>query len=321
MGYIDVHHHFLTERRVAWKESGEIAPGLRLPLWTEDLDVAFLDRHNIDIAILSLSAPGVSICSSSEQAAALAREMNEQAATFRDRHRTRFGFLATLPLNNSLAVGIEEARYVLDNLGADGVTLFTSYEGRYLGHPDFVPLWEELDRRGAVVFVHPTAPAGDLRLPRAPTDNQDMVPRPIIDFPHETTRAAVHLITSNVVRNYPNCKIILSHGGGTLPYVATRIASLAAGADLINKTPEEFLVDAKTFYFDLALTGFKDPLGLLVNFATEGHILWGSDYPFARDKTVETQVMELESAGLASETRDSIARGAALKLFPRLGSL
>lgn len=270
-----------------------------------------MDNHGIDVAILSLSAPGIEFAATSEQASALARQTNEQAAAIRNEHPTRFGFFATLPLD-SLDGAIDELCYALDILKADGVTLFTSYDGKYLGHPDFQPLWHELDRRAAVVFIHPTSSKD----PGAAHDST--IPRPIIDFTHETTRTAVHLITSNVVHNYRNCKIILSHGGGTLPCVATRIANLAADADLVGKTADEFLADAKTFYFDLAMTSYKDPIGLLTGFAAEGHILWGSDYPFAREKTVKTQLDTFETLEMELATQDSIMHGAALALFPRL---
>lgn len=264
--------------------------------------------------MLSLSAPGLAIVSSLSGAKDVARKTNEQAAEIRDAHPDRFGFFATLPLD-SIADGLEELRYALDVLGADGVTLFTSYGGRYLGHEDFRPLWRELNTRAAVVFVHPTSPEE----PGAPHDVA--IPRPIIDFPHETTRAAVHLITSKTVREHPDCKIILSHGGGTLPYVATRIAHVATEVGLVSMTPEEFLADAKTFYYDLALTSYDDPIALLTRFAAGGHILWGSDYPFVRDKTLQTQLDTFSSVQMESEPRQLIKNGAAVKLFPRLVKL
>lgn len=284
---------------------------MKLPPWSLDLEAAFSDQLGIRVAILSLSAPGVSVAGSPEQARELARQANLHAAGIRDARPDRYGFFATLPLHNAVADGLEELCYALDALKADGVTLFTSYGGKYLGHEDFRPLWQELNRRQAVVFIHPSSPEN-------PGTASPAVPPPIIDFPHETTRAAVHLITSNMVRDHPDCRIILSHGGGTLPYVATRIAHAAADAGLLSKTADEFLEDARSFYFDLALTGFKDQMQLLSSFAAAEHILWGSDYPFAREKTAKTQSDNLGSAGLSPDALQAITHGAALKLFPRL---
>nr|QPI71216.1 Decarboxylase [Ovatospora brasiliensis] len=355
MGYIDVHHHFLTEDyAAAWKASGDIPPGLTPPQWSIDLDLAFLDRHNIDTAILSLSAPGVGLSHlTPEQAVVLARQINEQAAAIRDAHPSRFGFFATLPILNSddISLAVEEARYALDTLHADGVTLFTSYHGRYLGHADFTPLWEELNRRAAVVFVHPASLSPSLPPPAKPRGSAPTpspasssgtarpsgppplptgVPPPIIDFPHETTRTAVHLITSNALRRFPHVKIILSHGGGTLPYVATRVAHLTADTGILarngdTRTAQELLEDAKKFYFDVALSGFEEPLGLLTRFAKEEHVLWGSDFPFVREATVGGQMQVLEGFVGKGEGKDGkggvvggIQRHAAERLFPRL---
>ncbi|TGJ81026.1 hypothetical protein E0Z10_g7740 [Xylaria hypoxylon] len=311
MGYIDVHHHFLPrEYALAWKESSHVPQGLTPPSWTIKSDISFLDRHNIDAAILSLSAPGVSIAASPEEARQLARQMNEEAATIRNSNPTRIGFFATLPLED-VAVGIEELCYALDTLEADGVTLFTNYNGRYLGHQDFRPLWRELNQRGVVVFIHPISE-------NSPgCAHTGALPPPIVDFPHETTKTAVNLITSDTVKNNPNCKIILSHGGGTLPFVATRVANLAADVGLVAKTADEFMEEAKSFYFDLALTCYDYPITLLTSFARENHLLWGSDYPFAREKTIENQILSLVSSTTAPEMRESIMNGAAVRLFPR----
>ncbi|KAJ8129803.1 hypothetical protein O1611_g3826 [Lasiodiplodia mahajangana] len=316
MKRIDVHHHFLPPQyALKLNESGQIPPGLRLPSWDTDAALDFLDRNSIQTAILSLSAPGLGIVSSPEEAQSLARSCNEYAAEIKSAHPDRFGFFATLPLDNVTA-GLEELNHAFDVLGADGVTLFTSYNGKYLGSGNFKPLWHELDKRKAVVFVHPATP-------KEPVASwEGMLPPPVVDFPHETTRAAVNLITSNTLRDYPGCSVVLSHGGGTLPYVATRIANAADDAGLLaGKTADEFLVDAKRFYFDLALTSFSDPVALLTRFAEEDHILWGSDYPFARQKSIDKQLDSLGSFDGDLRLQASIANGAALKLFPRLGQV
>jgi predicted TIM-barrel fold metal-dependent hydrolase len=133
----------------------------------------------------------------------------------------------------------------------------------------------------------------------------------------------MHLIMTNTMRKFPSCRIILSHGGGTLPYVAGRIADIEMQTRLSGKTPDEFLDDAKSFYFDLALVGHTAPLQLLMDFARKGHILWGSDYPFVREAAVgsKTQalegVVEMQDSGEAEELT-LITRKAAQVLFPRL---
>ncbi|KAH8160239.1 hypothetical protein CIB48_g8020 [Xylaria polymorpha] len=316
MKLVDIHHHFLPrEYALKWSQSGQLPPGLRLPPWDIDAALSFLNEHGIQTAILSLSAPGLGIASSPEEARSLARMCNEYAAKLKNAHPDRFGFFATVPLGD-ISTGLEALKHSFDVLGADGVTLFTSYGGRCLGSSDFKALWCELDQRKAVVFVHPS-------LPIQPGDGYEgMLPPPLVDFPHETTHAAVNLITCNTVRDYPNCKIILSHGGGTLPYVATRIAHLAVDAGLLaGKTADDVLVDAISFCFDVALIGFTDPLELLTRFAREDHILWGSDYPFARPNTIRKQLEQFAVSDITPASRASIAYGAAIALFPRLRSV
>ncbi|KAB2573368.1 Decarboxylase yanB [Lasiodiplodia theobromae] len=312
MEKIDVHHHMLPAEYVKkWNESGAVPKGLTVPSWSIEMDLEFMDRNGIRASILSLSAPGLAFVGSLDESLKLCRWVNEYAAEIKTANPTRFGFFATLPPLDQLGACIEEVRYAFDVLKADGVTLLTSYDDKYLGHPDFRPLWEELERRHAVVFVHPT---------NAKTwgaSSSTAVPRPILDFPHETTRTAVSLITSNTVRDFPNCKIILSHGGGTLPYMATRVANQTADVGLIEKSADQFLQDAKCFYYDLALTAYDGPISLLREFAEKDHILYGSDFPFAREKTIAPQIANIQSAPIDDETRLSINSGAAGKLFPR----
>ncbi|KAK4151595.1 hypothetical protein C8A00DRAFT_45221 [Chaetomidium leptoderma] len=321
---IDVHHHILPEEYV--NASGTIPHGLTPPPWSPELDLEFMDRNGIDTAILSLSAPGLSFLPPT-QAATVARQTNATCAAVRDAYPGRFGFFATLPLlddnsddASSLPATLTELAHALDELYADGVTLLTSYGGdggAYLGDARFRPLWAELDRRQAVVFVHPASPPPKPK--DASADRAVVVPPPIIDFPHETTRAAVNLITSNIRRDYPHVKIILSHGGGTLPFVATRIANLMAGAGLLgDKSAEEFLREARSFYFDVALTGYEGPLGLVLEFAEEGHVLFGSDFSFAREKIIVPQLETIRALGEGGMGA-LVERGAALGLFPRLG--
>ncbi|KAH8728887.1 amidohydrolase family protein [Phaeosphaeriaceae sp. PMI808] len=312
MGKIDVHHHMLpTEYMQKWDESGVPKLFKVLPPWNVQLDLAFMDRNGIDASILSLSAPGITFLKSAEESGKLCRWVNEYSAKIRGENPSRFGFFATLPPIGQIESCLVELRHALDVLKADGVILFTSYDDKYLGHSSFRPIWEELNHRGAVVFVHPIVPK------TSGATSDPTIPRPIVDFPHETTRTAVSMIKSNTIRDYPNCKIILSHAGGTLPYVAPRIAYLNADLGPGEKSAEEFLEDAKNFYYDLALSGFQTSMDLLKGFAKEDHILYGSDFPFAREATIATQVENIRTNVTEDQLRHSIECGAAQNLFPR----
>ena len=166
------------------------------------------------------------------------------------------------------------------------MTLYTRHGpgARYLGHEVLRPVWAALDARKAVVFVHPTH-AADTRLINA------SLPQPIIDYPHETTRAAVDMITAGLVREFPNVHIILSHAGGSLPYLATRAAHLLADTGLTQMNAKDFLKDARCFYFDTALSGNDLSLPLVLDFAAPGRVLFGSDFPYSPIPTIDTHTV------------------------------
>ena len=270
-------------------------------------------KLGISTSILSLTAPGCTLLSG-PPAINLARRVNESAASIRDNDPSSFGFFAALPpILEDISATLIEIAYALDVLKADGITLFTRYGPghTYLGHSDVRPIWDELDKRSAVVFIHPTHLV-DTRL------INPGLPQPMIDYPHETTRTAVDLIMSKVIREHPNCKIILSHAGGTLPYLATRAAVMLPDSGLSDQCAEDFLQDSKSLYYDLALSGNEYTLALLTRFAKQEHILFGSDFPFAPTDTIRTHTSNLDSYEMKGKQRWQINQGNALRLFPRL---
>lgn len=281
-----------------------------------------MDQHSIKTSILSLTAPGTSLLEG-KRAARLAREVNESGFKLRESDPSRFGFFAAIPPiidksgHNNTEDVLSEIRYALGQLKADGVTLFTRYGpgNVYLGHNSIKPIWEELNRQKAVVFVHPSLPADD----RPVSDKQ---PQPAVDFPHETTRTAVDLIINNRIQEYPDVKIILSHAGGTLPYLAHRASHLLHDANFVIKTPEDFLKDARTLYYDVSISSNLFTLGLLAEFAGDDHILVGTDYPYAPGPTIAANIRWMDEfeahPNRAEEQNYKLQRGNAETLFPRL---
>ncbi|KAL5365934.1 hypothetical protein BJX96DRAFT_182063 [Aspergillus floccosus] len=305
---VDVHNHYIPP---AYLQGAFIFP---TPAWSLEADQKICQECGVETAILSLTAPGTSILKGVESAR-LARDCNAYGKALRDKHPKNYGFFAALPDILDTDAALEEIRYALDELQADGVTLFTRYgDGNYyLGHLKIQPIWEEVDRRAAVVFIHPTHPV-DTNLVNK------MLPQPMIDYPHETTRTAVDLITTDTIRKYRNCKVILSHGGGNLPWLARRPAIMLPDLGLSGMTAENFVENARMFYFDLALTDSTFQLPLLQESAPPGHILFGSDFPYAPEATLRRFSSELSDAKLSEQDREQINRGSALKLFPRLSS-
>lgn len=234
-----------------------------------------MKRLGIKTAVLSLTAPGACILKG-QASYDLARKCNEYCAELRDKDPNKWGFFATLPSLLDTEAALAEIAYALDVLKADGVTVFTRYGAgnTYLGHADLEPIWKELDARKAVVFVHPTHPVDTTKV------NAKM-PQPLIDYPHETTRTAMDMIIAGTRRKFPNCKVILSHAGGALPYLISRVATpLQAVPDLMAKsgmglTHEQAMADFRSFHFDVALSASPPVLQMLQATVPHDHILYG----------------------------------------------
>jgi predicted TIM-barrel fold metal-dependent hydrolase len=286
---------------------------MKVPEWTVAGDKAFSESIGVRTSIFSVSTPGVTFISDPEESASTARAMNEYSAALRDKDPHSYGFFATVPSLEYPDLVIRELRYAFDTLHADGVTLFTRYgtgDG-YLGHPDYVPVWEELNARKAVVFVHPINNKNAVLF-------NDKLPMPAFDWPHETGRTAMDLILHRRLQQFPNVKIILSHAGGTLPALVARTTLVSVPEFGAAMSAEDIFEQAKSFYFDLALSGSAEVLPLVLGFARKGHVLFGSDYPHATDPVSTRFTKFTDEYEMAEETRREVHYGAAEKLFPRL---
>ncbi|NEA21712.1 amidohydrolase family protein [Actinomadura bangladeshensis] len=297
---IDVHQHMVPSDYAAWlRGNGVHAPGGRaLPDWTPDLALEFMDRHGIATGVLSLTTPGVHL---GDDAAArtMAHRANDFGAALMAEHPERFGLWASLPLPDVRAATGEAVR-ALDDLSADGVVLLANHRGLYLGDPALDPLMDVLDERRAVVFVHPAD------LPGPPAEG---IPPFAADFLLDTTRAAFNLVKHDVPRRYPGIRFILSHAGGFVPYAAHRLAAVVFAET--GRDPAAVLDDLAGFYFDTALSSSPSALPSLHAFAKPGHVLYGSDWPFAPDLAVS-----YFSDFIADD--DAISHTNAHPLFPRL---
>ncbi|KAL8670614.1 MAG: hypothetical protein Q9168_004863 [Polycauliona sp. 1 TL-2023] len=315
---IDVHHHIVPPFYKQVLSGIDLSAKILWPSWNPESSLSFMDEHRIDTAILSLSAPGAIIAGSRDDVRALVRQWNDYAYELCSVYPKRFGFFAALPGLDDLEGAITEIKYVFNSLRADGVTLFTSYGGQYLGSKDFEPIWAELAKQNAVVHIHPNHSfAAPFTTP--------FLPQPFIDYPHETARTASDLVLSGRKRQFPSCKVILSHAGGTLPYLADRISVLSAtifgGILDVEHSPrggEQVMEDLKSFYFDLALGGSPTVLDLLLNWAPRDHVLYGSDFPFAGGAADRFDAA-LEDYSMDDQVRRMCYQAnAAAALFPRL---
>ena len=264
---------------LAVKAAGGDPAGYHLPAWSPQASEAWLDANAGTIAVLSLSAPGAAIAQTQEGARKLARKANDYCAQIRDRKPGRFGFFGAVPNLLDTIGTIAEITYVLDVLKADGITLFSRYgDGNYyLGHKSFLPVWEELNKRRAVVFVHPTHAVDTSKV-------NSRLHGPGIDYPHETTRTAVDMIMSRTLQRYPDVKVILSHAGGNLPWIFPRLAMAVRGVTVKPGgaiSYDEWTKGLRHFYYDLALSSSQQSLDLLLKIIPHDHILYGKQSPLS----------------------------------------
>ena len=271
-GWIDVHAHFTTPEYIAAACAAglERPDGMRgYPAWSVEEHLRVLDDNGIDMAVLSMSSPGVSF-GDDAQAAALAREVNLVAADAASRHPDRFAWFASLPLP-AVEASASELAFCLDHLGAKGAVVETNALGVYLGDPRMDAVYAELDRRGGILFIHPTSPAcfEATSLGR---------PRPMIEFMFDTARAVTDLIVAGVPDRFPRMPIIVPHGGGVLPMLVDRIQGfLSIFGDPDQPRPDVHGALAG-MYFDLAGDPFPRVIPSLLTLVDRSHVLYGTDY-------------------------------------------
>ncbi|WP_062344925.1 amidohydrolase family protein [Herbidospora yilanensis] len=296
---IDVHAHFVTGDYIAAAtEAGHVTPdGMpRWPAWTPEDHLSLMDVNGIRKSFLSVSSPGTHF-GDDLAARKLSRQVNEYAADLARRRPDRFGHFASLPLPD-VEGALAEAGHALDELGSDGVALMSNAHGRYLGDPAYEPLWEELDRRRAVVFVHPTSPV-----------NHEQVamgrPRPMLEFIFDTTRTVSDLVFTGVLTRHPGIRWIFTHGGGALPLLSDRMELFRTAFFGGSPADPSVLDQVGRLWFDLAGTPFPRQAPALEKAFGTGQILYGSDYCFTPPPAVAAQVASVDATWRALTTANA----------------
>jgi predicted TIM-barrel fold metal-dependent hydrolase len=307
---IDVHAHYVpASYRAALMDNGHGQPDgfPQIPDWSAEEHVAAMDRLGIATSLLSISSPGVHLAD--EPAARdLAREVNEAGRRAVVDHPGRFGLFGSLPLPD-VDAAIAEIAHCCARLDVAGFALLTNIGGTYLGDPAFQPVFRELDRRGARLFIHPTSPAcwEHTSLGR---------PRPMLEFFFDTTRAVVDLVLNGTVARHPGVEFIIPHAGATLPMVADRVSVFSR---LLGVDPAvDVLRDLGRLHFDLA--GFPVPrqLDALLTLTTIEHLHYGSDYPFTPEFAAAMARERLAEGGDPPGSVLDALRANTDRLFPAL---
>ena len=292
---VDVHTHIIIPEYVAMlKVHGvELEETFPLPVWAAERHIAFMDSAGIRTAVLTMPAPQP-YYGDAEESAECIRRVNEVSAKVKQDYPGRFRFCAALPLPD-VDAAIREAIYVLDTLGADGVKLATNSRGQYLGDEALDPLMEVLNERNAVVIIHPHRPTPYPERIIATT------PLAMYEYPAETTRAVVNMLSRNVLVRYPNLKIIVPHCGSFLPLALPRMKSiLPAMVAQGYMQPIDWEGYLSRLYFDLAGSPTVEVLRSLLTITTPDHILYGSDYPYLPDAVLKANLQRLKQT-LASD--------------------
>jgi len=312
---IDIHHHVLPREYVAALARLGVTGGggVAFPPWDAASTLEMMDRQGIAAAVTSISAPGVHF-GDDRAAGSLARRCNELSARLVAEHPTRFGAFAVLTLPD-VKGALQELEYALDDLALDGVVLLASQsDGRYLGDPLFDDLLAELDRRSAVVLVHPAVPKSSESLPLD-------LPGAMVEFTFDTTRAALNLVFRGATARFPNVRYVLSHAGGTIPYLAGRIALTGALPGLRERVPDGPLPHLRRFFYDTALSATPHALRSLQELVGPDRILFGSDFPFGPEPVARASIDGLARYdGFDDAGRRRIDGENALALLPRLAA-
>jgi predicted TIM-barrel fold metal-dependent hydrolase len=305
---IDVHHHFLSPKWAA----ALVAQGLmneQRAGWTPATSLEAMDQSGTQTAMISITRNHDPSNDPAEMRAML-REGNEYGAGMVAKYPGRFGLLAALPLPE-IDGSLREIEYCFDVLHADGVGIPTSYGDRWLGHPSFAPVFDELNRRRAVVYTHPTTPSCCTNV--MATSNVD---DSNVEYGADTTRAIMSLLVDNAAARYADVRFIFSHSGGTMPILIERIIGGRGNLAQILAAPAEpgsRLHHLRRFYYDTAATSNAAALGALRKVVPASQILFGTDFPYSRIADVAKGIRE--SGVFSADELRMIDRENAARLF------
>jgi 6-methylsalicylate decarboxylase len=309
-GAIDVHHHIVPPFYLGPTMARQLAIAgplvLAVSQWTPARSVETMDQNGIASSLVSISTPGIWI-DGGPASRVLARRCNEYAAKMVADFPGRFGFMAALPLPD-IDGSLAEISYSLDTLKADGIGLLTSYDSKWLGDPAYDAVFDELNRRGAVIFVHPTT--SDCCVNLLP-----VVKSSYIEFPFDTTRAIMNLLYGGTFARCPRLRFIFSHGGGALPMLNSRMKAPSLQPEFASRLPNGFEGELRRHFYDTASVTNRASFSALKEFMPVSQILFGTDYPYGTP--VPSSVAGLASLGLSPAELLSIRYANAGNLFTR----
>ena len=301
---IDVHHHFVAPTFAAALK----ARGQGAVRWSVEASLADMDKSGIATSLTSLIQPAMAV-GDVQGNRRLAREANEYAAKLARDYPGRFASFAAIPYTDTEG-SLREIEYALDTLKAEGFCLMTSYSGKYLGDPAFFPVLEELNRRKAIVYVHPLAPQCCAAI--LPDVNVGT-----IEYAVDSTRTMASLVFGGGAAKYPDIRWIFSHSGGTTPFLLSRFIRQEQDMkdEAKKRMPNGALYEYKKFYYETAQGNHAGALDALLRMIPLSQVLYGTDFPYRDGAEVNAG---LAAYPFSAADRMAIERDNALKLMPRL---
>ncbi|MDO5571147.1 MAG: amidohydrolase family protein [Bacteroidales bacterium] len=292
---IDIHSHNVIKAQldVLERHNALLEETFPLPAWSVEAHIRFMDEAGIKKSLLSMPAPQPYF-GDSDECCKVIRRYNQETAELKEKFKDRFIFCASLPLPD-VEASISEAIYALDTLKADAIKLPTNSRGQYLGDKELDELMEVLNKRSAVIIIHPHKPV--------PVNDSiiQITPLAMYEYPAETTRAVVNMISGNVLARYPNVKVVVPHCGSFLPLAIPRMKAIHQA--MLNKGLMEDLdweENLSKLYYDLAGMPTLEIIKMMLTITTVDHLLYGSDYPYQPSKVLQSNIVKLKDV-LASD--------------------
>jgi len=309
---IDTHSHFYPPSYLAmqleWEGKRNIPPYKAMVDWSPARLIELMDKDSIRTAVMSLaSTPGLWFDAGADEAAKTVRVCQDFVANMQRDYPGRFGVFAPLSMMN-MDVTLKEIEYAFDTIKADGINLQTNYGDKWLGNPLYKPVLEELNRRKAVVYVHPLVAAccDQLSVGTFPA---------VIEVPHDTTRTVTSLLLSGSFARYRDIQWLFSHAGGTVPMLAGRInAFYGARPNLKEFAPDGIEAEFRRLYYDTANATSAPAMAALMKLVPATQVTFGTDYPYFPGN----QIAALRGLGLPADQLRAIESGSAMGLMPRL---
>jgi predicted TIM-barrel fold metal-dependent hydrolase len=301
---IDVHHHPMPTSQIT---NGRRASPPSMKEWSAAASLEDMDKGGVATAILSLNHPVVVWPSDQSEARKQAREWNEFMTRQGQDHKGRFGTFAVLPILD-IEGSLREIEYALDTLKADGINMMTNIGDKWLGDPYYFPLFEELNRRKAVIYTHPHAPNCTANM-MMPAINDS-----VIEFATDTSRAIGRMLFTGAAHRFPDIRFIFSHAGGTMPYILERYTRHPlTDKNLAALVPDGVVNYLKRFYYDIAQAAHPYAMSSITKFVAISQFLFGTDFPF---RTAEDHVNGLRECGFSESDLRAIDCENAKRLLP-----